>query len=419
MKKLSLFVMIASLMTFVGCSGDDSPTVIADTENPTAPANLIVSNITGTSALLSWDAATDNVAVTSYQVYQGAILVETNLTATSFSPSGLTEGSGYSYYVTALDAAGNESSASNTASFTTREAPLTFEPTLSEMGVFTGNLADLTPADGVQVFELNSALFTDYAVKQRLIRLPNGQAMRYDNSDLFPKFPDNTLMAKTFYYMVDETNPTSEKQIIETRISIKVDGVWSMRTYIWNQDQTDAIYDENGSSVLVNYTDASGSVQNIDYVIPTEMDCITCHSKSSVVTPIGPKLRNWNFIPSYTNQNQLDYFTSIGILEGVNSSNISVLPDWTDTTLDIFSRGRAYIDINCAHCHQPGGEVTNFDMDFRLETPYSETFIYEKRGQIEERVQSNVPTYRMPQIGRSVVHDEGVTMLLEYLDALD
>ena len=133
------------------------------------------------------------------------------------------EGSDYSYYVTAMDAAGNESGASNTTTFRTQEAALVFEPTLSEMGVFTGALADLTRADGVQLFELNSVLFTDYAAKQRLIRLPDGQSMRYDNTDLFPIFPDNTLIAKTFYYNLDETNPNSPRQMIETRIAIKVE----------------------------------------------------------------------------------------------------------------------------------------------------------------------------------------------------
>ncbi len=68
---------------------------------------------------------------------------------------------------------------------------------------------------------------------------------------------------------------------------------------------------------------------------------------------------------------------------------------------------------------KPGGEVTNFGLDFRFETAFDDTGIYANRGEIEERIQSNVPTYRMPQIGRSVVHEEAVTMLLEYLDALD
>jgi uncharacterized repeat protein (TIGR03806 family) len=418
MKKLNLLLIVAFIFTALSCGGDDSPGVVIDTQSPAAPLNLIVSNITGSSALLSWDAATDNVGVISYQVYENGVLAETNITATSFSPSALTEGSDYSYYVTATDAAGNESGASNTTTFRTQEAPLVFEPTLSEMRVFTGTMADLIPADGVQLFELNSALFTDYAAKQRLIRLPNGQSMRYNNSELFPIFPDNTLLAKTFYYNVDETNPNSPKQIIETRISIKVNGLWSMGTYVWNQAQTEATYNEAGASLPVSYMDSNGITQNIDYVIPTQANCITCHSNATVVTPIGPKLRNWNFTPSYTTQNQLDYFQSIGILEGVNVTNVSVLPDWTDSTLDIFSRGRAYIDINCAHCHQPGGPVINFGLDFRLETPFDDTGIYPNRGEIEERVQSTVPTYRMPQLGRSVVHEEAVVMLLEYLDAL-
>ena len=418
-KKSRLLFIIVSAMLLSQCSSDDSSNNTGDLEPPSTPFNLNASNITGTTALLVWDAATDNVAVTAYQLYQEGILIKENLTATSFSVTDLNQEADYSYYVTAVDAAGNTSEPSNTARFSTQEAPLVFEMTLSEMGVFTGNLADLNPADNVQLFELNSGLFTDYAVKQRLIRLPNGKAMQYDNSDLFPKFPDNTLMAKTFYYLLDETNPNSEKQIIETRISIKVDGIWSMRTYVWNENQTEAMYNENGGSVPITYTDTSGAVNNLDYVIPTRSNCITCHSNSEIVTPIGPKLRNWNFTPSFTGQNQLTYFASIGILEGVDVGAISILHDWTDENIDIISRGRAYIDINCAHCHQPGGEVTNFGLDFRLETAFEDSGIYANRGEIEVRVQSNVPTYRMPQLGRALVDQEGVTVLLEYLDALN
>ena len=75
---------------------------------------------------------------------------------------------------------------------------------------------------------------------------------------------------------------------------------------------------------------------------------------------------------------------------------------------------------NCAHCHQPGGYVpTGFLLDFRLETDFVTTGIYSHRGQIESRIQSTTPTYLMPQLGRSLVHDEGVTMLLEYLEAIE
>lgn len=154
-------------------------------------------------------------------------------------------------------------------------------------------------------------------------------------------------------------------------------------------------------------------------VIPEHDDCFTCHNNNNVTFSIGMKLRSMNFTPSYTNQNQLEHFGTLNILGGVTPSNISLLPDWTDASLDILDRGRAYIDINCAHCHQPGGEVTNFDLDFRFETIFEDTGIYANRGEIEVRTQSNLATYRMPQIGRSIVHEEAVVMLLEYLEAIE
>jgi uncharacterized repeat protein (TIGR03806 family) len=418
MKKFYSLFIIASLV-LASCGSDDSPVLMADTQSPTAPINLLALNITENSALLSWEASTDNIGVTAYQLYENGTLTETNITSTNFTISSLIVDTAYDFYVTAIDASGNESNASNTTTFSTPPTPLTYESNLSEMGVFTGTMSNLTPASGVQLYELNSTLFTDYASKQRLVRLPNGQKMVYDNSNLLPKFPDNTLIAKTFYYNLDDGNPGLGKQIIETRIQLKISGSWQVGNYIWNESQTDAVYSEVGSEIPVSYINTGGTTQNINYIIPAKQDCFTCHNNNNINSPIGMKLRNMNFTPSYISQNQLDYFTSIGLLEGVVSSNISVLPDWTDSNLDILDRGRAYIDINCAHCHQPGGPVTNFTLDFRLETPFLDTSIYEKRGQIEDRIQSTLPTYRMPQLGRTIVHTEGVTMLLEYLQAIE
>ena len=62
---------------------------------------------------------------------------------------------------------------------------------------------------------------------------------------------------------------------------------------------------------------------------------------------------------------------------------------------------------------------TGFLLDFRLEAEFSETGIYEHRGQIEDRIQSNTPDYLMPIIGRSIVDEEGVAMLIEYLEAIE
>ncbi len=302
--------------------------------------------------------------------------------------------------------------------------PLSFETNLSDMGVFTGTLSNLDPAEDVHLFELNSKLFTDYAYKQRLIRLPEAEAMQYNGSSLLPDFPDNTLISKTFYYFLNESNPSLGKKIIETRILIKTEGTWKIGNYKWNDTQTEAVYTNDGSLLDISYIKQDGTTQEVSYQIPTNEDCITCHNTYDVITPIGPKLKNMNFNPQngQMNQNQLDYFISHGMLEGLSDvSDITVFPDWTDeVNFDIFERGRSYIDINCAHCHKPGGYVpTGFLLDYRLETEFTETGIYEHRGQIEDRIQSTVPVYLMPQIGRSLVHNEGVVMLLEYLEAIE
>lgn len=419
MKNIYSYFALLLLAILASCGSGDDPADFADTQSPTSPLNLMVSNISETGATLSWEAASDNVGVTGYQLYEDGVLSETGITGTSFSVSALLVETEYDFHVTAVDAAGNESSVSNTNSFFTLSTPLTFEKKLSDMGVFTGALSDLTPAAGVQLYEINSTLFTDYAKKQRLVRLPNGQKMEYNNNDLLPTFPDNTLIAKTFYYNLNENDPTAGQKIIETRILIKVDGVWIPGNYAWNETQTEGTYRETGSIESIDYTDINGTLRNINYVIPTKTDCFTCHNNNDETFPIGMKLRSMNFTPSYTNENQLAHFGNLGILDGVTPSNVSLLPDWTDASLDILDRGRAYIDINCAHCHQPGGEVTNFGLDFRFETIFEDTGIYANRGEIEVRTQSNLATYRMPQIGRSIVHDEAIVMLLEYLEAIE
>lgn len=418
MQKLCFIALLALLIT--ACGKDDSyDPVETDTQAPSKPSNLIASEQTETSLKLSWGASTDNVGVTGYRIYQDGTALSTIITETSTTISGLTPGTGYSFYITALDAENNESAPSNTVDAFTVTQPLSFLPLLSEMGVFTGNLSNLTPAAGVQLYEINSTLFSDYAHKQRLIRLPEGQSMRYNSTDLLPTFPDNTLISKTFYYNIDERDPTLGKKLIETRILLKVNGQWLAGNYIWNAAQTEAIYRKTGSIEAISYIDGNGQTQNVDYEIPSKQDCFTCHNNNATTFPIGPKLRNLNFVPSYTTQNQLDYLTSMGLLVGVTSNNISVLPNWEDETLLIKDRARAYMDINCAHCHQPGSSVPpGFNLDFRLETEYNNTGIYTNRGEIIARFESTLPTYRMPQLGRTVVHGEALQMLEEYIDTL-
>ncbi|MFC4591078.1 galactose-binding domain-containing protein, partial [Sphaerisporangium corydalis] len=94
-----------------------------DTQPPTAPGNLAVTAKTATSVTLTWTASTDNVAVTGYQVHRGDTIV--NATGTTTTITGLTPATAYTFTVTARDAAGNNSPASNAVSVTTDTAPNT------------------------------------------------------------------------------------------------------------------------------------------------------------------------------------------------------------------------------------------------------------------------------------------------------
>jgi len=286
---------------------------------------------------------------------------------------------------------------------------------LSELNLFKGDLKDLTPKDVIEVYDLQTPLFTDYCLKKRLISIPKGEKMIYNDAG-FPIFPENTILAKTFYYNLDERNPDLGKKIIETRVLIKKAGVWEIGNYIWNDEQTDAIRDEAGAVQNISWIDAQGNTKNVAYKVPDYATCVMCHSNRGVRTPIGPKIRNMN------KNNQLQHFIDKGILTGIDDiSSVTKLPNWEDTSYTEEQRSRAYLDVNCADCHQPGGYYSvnyNDSFDFRYETRFSETHIYEKRDPIMTRIESDIDGYRMPFVGTTLHHTEAIDLLNSYLNSL-
>lgn len=115
-----------SCQSFTYGEVEDYTVVIAaagpDTEAPSNPSGLSASNTTETTTDLSWNASTDNIGVTGYDVYRGATNI-TSVTGTSYQVTGLSENTSYSFTVRAKDAAGNISGDSNTANVTTLAAP--------------------------------------------------------------------------------------------------------------------------------------------------------------------------------------------------------------------------------------------------------------------------------------------------------
>lgn len=415
--KKSFFLLLIVVLA-MSCRNDDDATVPQCTE----PENFTEANITFNSAVINWTDANTSASFTieygisGFTQGSGTSLV-TN--TPSITLTGLMAETTYDYYVKSDCSITNFSLWSDVQSFTTLPSPVVpeFLTNLSDLNLYTGNLADLNISPYAFEYRLNTPLFTDYSHKQRFIALPEGETLEYDGNGL-PIFPDNTLIAKTFFYNNNEMDLSQGRQIIETRILIKTNGVWATGDYRWNAAQTDATLDADGGDVPISWIDSDGNNNNITYKIPSNTDCATCHSTYSNITPIGPKLRAMNF--EIDGVNQLQQFIDNQVLSGVTDiSSIAQLPNWEDTSVSLEERARAYFDINCAHCHIAGGYCelqSTLDLDY--ETPFANSNIYERRNSIMNRVSTYLEGFSMPFIGTTILHDEGVDLIQDYLDTL-
>ncbi|MGV9453024.1 glycoside hydrolase family 6 protein [Streptomyces sp. NPDC003635] len=131
-----------------------------DTTAPTAPTGLQATAKTASSVSLAWTAATDNVGVTGYDVYRNGTRVGSPAAGTTYTDTGLSAATAYSYTVRARDAAGNVSAASTALSVTT------------ETG---GGGPD--PAGGLKVaYKNNDSSATDNAIRPGLRITNTGSA---------------------------------------------------------------------------------------------------------------------------------------------------------------------------------------------------------------------------------------------------
>lgn len=293
-----------------------------------------------------------------------------------------------------------------------------FPEKLSAYGLYAGDMSALEPATGVHLYEIPSKLFTDHARKQRLVRVPGGQAaeVRADQADA--DYPDGAVVAKTFYYPDDFGDPDAGRRIIETRLLVKTQGVWNVATYIWDDDQADATLSLTGATTQVTWVDADGVAHTIDYEIPGEVACVTCHQSSGSVALLGLTMRNLNR-PVWRGEQEVDQLTYLqgqGVFDAVDPAATDTIVDFTDTSRGLEERARAYLDTNCAHCHSPGAwrASERVDLDLRYRSTLGESGILAARDELERVLSEG----RMPYVGTTVIDDDGVALVLEYLERL-
>ena len=291
-----------------------------------------------------------------------------------------------------------------------------WQPFLSEMGIFKGDIAELEVERTTISYQISTPLYSDYAHKLRTISLPRDGRLVLDGNGLL-EFPENTVITKTFFYFLDERNPSLGRQIIETRVLIKKNGLWEMGNYLWNDSQGEASLDQNSHIVPVAWVDANGQNWTNNYRVPSIANCALCHKKDGGIVPIGPKARGLDI--EINGQNQLQAWSDMGLLESRSSiSEIQALPNWEDLNYSLEDRARAYMDVNCAHCHQPGNDIYPGTLDLRYEIGLAESEITLFANDIKFRISTAIPSLRMPPVATNIAHEEGISLMDEYIDSL-
>ena len=331
---------------------------------------------------------------------------------------------------------------SNTHSSVNDEAILSedFPSKLSTYGFFD-NLAQQQPKLGVLPYNLITVLFSDYADKDRFIYVPSAKKAKYVEDSVFD-FPVGTALVKTFSYSQRINDSDVVKELIETRLLLRKKRGWETLVYVWNNEQTEAYLKLAGKTIYTQFKDLDGNIRNVRYRVPNKNQCKECHSKDDVVLPIGPKQRNLNRDFDYSDKtmNQLDKWFESGIINN-SMTTIGPVADANNTADDIGRRARAYLDINCGHCHSHNGSAnsTGLYLDYNVQNA-KQLGVYKSpvaaglgSGSLKYsivpgnpdasillfRMTSNNPAIMMPETGRSMVHKEGVALIREWIQSLE
>lgn len=314
---------------------------------------------------------------------------------------------------------------------------------LSTYSFFIGDLKNLNPAYKVIPYEPASSLFTDYTHKKRFIWMPSGKVASYESDGKTLNFPVGTVLIKNFYYNTIQPNNTTK--IIETRLMIRKESGWIFAEYLWNDAQTEATLVSgtdfsSGSSQAITFKKPDQSIVTTDYRIPSESECFACHKFNNSPVPIGTKPQNMNFSYNYPEgmKNQLQKLVNEGYLTSYPSNIVSTV-NYADTSKSLELRARSYLDINCAHCHQDlarcdyrairlsfsqTANPDNLGICVSADEPINsniEKIIFSgdyTKSVLNYRLSTNEENFKMPLFGRSIVHDEGVLLIQQWINTL-
>jgi uncharacterized repeat protein (TIGR03806 family) len=308
---------------------------------------------------------------------------------------------------------------------------------LSATGVFD-SLIDLQVTSGFIEYDVNQPFWSDNTVKRRWVAMPEPGEIEFSAGDAWD-FPLGTVIIKHFEITLIEGDPASQRRL-ETRLLILTATGWQGFTYRWNTQQTDANLLSGREQESITVQLASGSSREQIYEYPSRTDCLVCHT-AVAGRALGLRTRQLNrdFAYPATTDNQLRSWNNISLFSNDIGSpdNFERYDALGDDAAPLAARVRAYLDINCAYCHQPGGP-TPVAIDLRYATILADTAMLDvvpsvgdlglvdariiaagdrTRSVLWERMQ-RLDAQRMPPLGSHLVDEQALEIIGDWIDTL-
>lgn len=328
-----------------------------------------------------------------------------------------------------------------------------FPRMLSQTGLFS-DTAKQEAAAGVIAYSINAHHWADHTHSERWMAVPGSEQISVDDNGNWV-FADGSVIAKTVTMddVIDVNGNVKPRAVrLETQILHRENKTWRPYTYAWNADQTDAeLVDAAGFSreLKVRDADAPGGIREQTYRFAARRECQLCHNpwvearttifgvQSASPLALNTKQMHRRHVYGNAKAPQLATFQHIGLLDEKLSKAVETagsFADPYDVSADIDDRARAYLHVNCAHCHQfnAGGAATislAHDVELKetrtlLERPTQGTFRIANAGIIRPGDPDGSVLYyrvakrgggRMPRVGSTEVDLAGVRMIHDWI----
>ncbi len=255
-----------------------------------------------------------------------------------------------------------------------------FPRRLSETGLFAST-RDHRPAPGVIPYSINSELWADGATAERFLAVPNDGRVGLDPQGNW-RFPDGSVLVRTVYVGTADGKPVGRRRG-ETQVLHLLDGAWRPYSYVWNDDQSDAVLaDTAGTTRTIAIDDPNAPTRRRErtHRIHTRAECVLCHNpwvekKTTIfgfqsASPLGVNTLQMNRTQNEKGVpvNQLTALSEAGLLAWTpEPARLPRLVNPYDESAGLADRARSYLQTNCSHCHQfNAGGTANIALGFEV-----------------------------------------------------